>query len=185
MARTISWSNRLHEIRERLERSKIETWSRQDLEDLFQIRRAAAQMLMKAIGGIQNIGGKHFVERGQLLEFLERSIASDDLSTTVQSLKLEAGPTPRPKRLTFALPSALRHVMVDDLPDHILLEPCKLTIHGKDSEEIIESLYLLAQAMQNDLGTVQARLDPLVGIAEASDFAGLFERLLANVQKRA
>ncbi len=161
MPKPISWSNRMHEIRERVSRSKLQSWSRRDLENLFEIKRASAQSLMKAIGGIQNIGGTHLVDRDNLLEFLERSIGSDDLSATVQQSLQESGPAPKPKRLTFSLPLELRSVMAADLPPEICLEPGRLTIEGVNSVAIIESLYLLAQAMQNDLDTVQEMLDPL------------------------
>jgi len=160
MPKPISWSYRMHEIRERVARSKLQSWSRRDLENLFELKRASAQSLMKAIGGIQNIGGTHLIDRDTLLDFLERSIASEDLSVTVQQSKLESGPAPKPKRLTFSLPPELRSVMAADLPEAIRLEPGCLTITGCDSVAVIESLYLLAQAMQNDLDTVQQLLDP-------------------------
>ena len=161
MPKPISWSNRLHEIREHVERSRIQTWRRRDLESLFEIKRAAAQMLMRTIGGVQNVGGTHLVDRETLMEFLDRSLASEDLSTTVHALRLEAGPAPQPQPLTFALPEDLRCVMADDLPAHIQLTPGQLVITGENAEEIIEGLYLLAQALQNDLSTIQNMLDPL------------------------
>jgi len=160
VSKPISWSYRIHEIRTRVEHSKLQSWSRRDLEDLFAVRRASAQSLMKTIGGIQNIGGTHLVDRDALTEFLDRSIASDNLSATVQERRIESGPVPRPKRLTFSLPPELRTVMVADLPVCIQLDPGRLTITGVGSVEILESLYLLAQAMQNDIDSVQQRLDP-------------------------
>lgn len=176
MPKPISWSYRIHEIRDRVARSKLQSWGRRDLENLFEIKRASAQSLMKAIGGIQNIGGTHLIERDALLEFLERSIASDDLSTTVQQSRLESGPAPKPKRLTFSLPPELRSVMAADLPATIRLESGRLTVEGADSVAILESLYLLAQAMQNDLNTVQQMLDPppQPPLVEDDDLRNLF-----------
>jgi len=161
MPKPISWSNRLHEIRDSVRRSKVQTWSRRNLEDLFQVKRASAQSLMKAIGGIQNIGGTHLVDRVALQQFLEHAIETEDLSFTVQQSKLNSGPVPKSRRLGFALPVEMRSIMVDDLPKAIRLEPGRLTIEGADAEAIIESLYVLAQAMQNDLYTVQMMLDPV------------------------
>ncbi|WP_420239749.1 hypothetical protein ACOBR2_09345 [Telmatobacter bradus] len=161
MPKPISWSNRMHEIRDRVRRSKVQTWNRRDLENLFLVKRASAQSLMKAIGGIQNIGGTHLVDRVVLLQFLERAIGAEDLSLSVQQSKLNSGPVPKPRRLTFSLPAEMRSIMVDDLPETIRLEPGRLTIEGEDAEAIIESLYMLAQAMQNDLYTVQVMLDPV------------------------
>lgn len=179
MPKPISWSYRMHEIRDHVARSKIQSWSRRDLENLFEVKRASAQSLMKAIGGIQNIGGTHLIDRDELLEFLERSIASDDLSATVQKSRLESGPAPRPKRITFSLPPELRTVMAPDLPASIRLEPGRLTIEGSDSVAVIESLYLLAQVMQNDMDTVQQMLDPLPQAppVEDDDLRSLFRDL--------
>lgn len=160
MPKPISWSYRLHEIRERVARSRVQSWSRRDIENLFEVKRAAAQGLMKTVGGVQVIGGTHFVDRDALLAFLERSIASDNLSETVQQQKLEAGPAPRPRRVVFSLPPELRTVMAADLPETIRLEPGRLTVEGADGLAIIEQLYLLAQALQNDLDSVQQQLDP-------------------------
>lgn len=159
MSKPISWSNRLHEIRDRVRRSKLQSWNRREIEALFEIKRASAQNLMKAIGGLHNVGGTHLVDSEAILAFLERSIASENLSKTVQESRLDAGPAPRPQRITFTLPPELRSVMSDDLPANISFEPGRLTITGADSVEVIEGLYLLAQAMQNDLVSIQARLD--------------------------
>lgn len=161
MPKPISWSYRIHEIHERVERSKLQSWSRRDLEEVFEVKRASAQSLMKAVGSIQNIGGTHLVDRSALLEFLDRSIHADNLSETVQKSRLESGPAPKnPQKLTFSLPPELRTIMAADLPERIQLAPGRLTITGQDSIEIVESLYLLAQAMQNDLDSVQSQLDP-------------------------
>jgi hypothetical protein len=50
MPRPVKWSRDLHLLRERAAHSRTETWSRQDLERLFNIGRASTQSLMKAIG---------------------------------------------------------------------------------------------------------------------------------------
>ena len=63
MARPVKWSRDLYPIRERATHARTETWSRKDIEELFGVGRATAQILMKAIGEIQPVGGAHFVER--------------------------------------------------------------------------------------------------------------------------
>jgi hypothetical protein len=50
--RPAKWSCDLHPIPERATHSKTETWSRKDIERMFDIGRATAQTLMKAIGEI-------------------------------------------------------------------------------------------------------------------------------------
>src|ERR1035438_7096825 len=84
---------------------------------LFEVKRASAQTLMKAIGGIQNVGGTHLVDREVLLEFLDQTIAADDVSGAVRSRREEAAPPPQPKRMKFSLPGELKSVMAADLHD--------------------------------------------------------------------
>ena len=182
MPKPVSWSYRTYEIRERVQHSKTQTWARRDIEDLFEVKRATAQTLMKAIGGVQNIGGTHLLDREALLEFLEQTIAADDVSVAVRSRRQEAAPSPQPRRLTISLPNDLKSVMAADLPSNIELSPGRLTISGKGSEGIINDLYLLAQAMQNDLGSIQARLDPMPERKEVGDPE--LRRLFASLARR-
>ena len=76
MARPVKWTHNLHLLRERVTRSRTETWSRADLEALFEVGRVTAQTLMKAIGQVQVVGGAHFVERSALLDFLDKILAA-------------------------------------------------------------------------------------------------------------
>jgi hypothetical protein len=50
--------------------------------------------------------------------------------------------------------------MLKDLPQHISLSPGRLEITADSAVAMLESLALLAQAMQNDLTQVQAVLEP-------------------------
>jgi hypothetical protein len=72
--------------------------------------------------------------------------------------------------------------MAADLPSNIELSPGRLTISGKGSEGIINDLYLLAQAMQNDLGSIQAWLDPIPERKEVGDPE--LRRLFASLARR-
>jgi hypothetical protein len=49
--------------------------------------------------------------------------------------------------------------MARHLPPAIQFQPGSLVITGADSTEILEHLCLLAQALQNDLATIQTMLD--------------------------
>jgi hypothetical protein len=182
MPKPVSWSYRAHEVRERVRHSKTQTWTRRDIEDLFEVKRASAQTLMKAIGGIQNVGGTHLVDREVLLEFLDQTIAADDVSGAVRSRREEAAPPPQPKRMKFSLPGELKSVMAANLPENIELVPGRLSISGRGSEEIIEALYLLAQALQNDLGTIQGLLDPLPERPQVAD--NELRKLFADLEMR-
>ena len=162
MARPVKWSRDLHLIRERASHSRTETWGRIDIERLFEVGRATAQTLMKAIGEVQPVGGAHFVERASLVSFLDAMINAPDFHEAFRARMREADAPPSSKPLRVALPHDLRSVIVRDLPSNISLSQGRLEIRAESTADILESLALLAQAMQNDLGQVQAIVDPPV-----------------------
>jgi hypothetical protein len=169
MPRPVKWSRDLHLIRERADRSRTETWSRQDIERLFDIGRASAQNLMKAIGMVQSVGGAHFIERTSLLAFLEAMIEAPSVEEALRLRLLEADAAPTPKPLRIALPTDLRNVMLRDLPSHIQLSPGRIEITGDSAISILESLALLARAMQNDLSQIVTLLEPPVAPPPTDD----------------
>ena len=134
-----------------------------DIEQLFGVGRATAQTLMRAIGEVQPVGGAHFVERSSLLSFLDAMIEAPNFDQALRSRVREADVPPSPKPLRIALPADLRSIMFRDLPANISLTPGRLEITAPSAEAMLESLALLAQAMQNDLDSVRAKLDPPVG----------------------
>ncbi len=163
MARPVKWSRDVHPIRERAARSRTETWSRQDIEQLFGIGRASAQNLMKAIGEVQAVGGTHFVDRASLLNFLDQMVAADSVDEALRSKHESAGPVPRPSTLRLSLPDDLRRVTLRDLPESVVLNVGEVRVTGANAEQVLEGLIVLAQVMQNDLDSVRMRLDPPCG----------------------
>ena len=185
MAKTISWADRAYSIRERVSRSTTQTWRRRDLENLFEIKRASAQNLMKLIGNVQSIGSTHFLDRASLLQFLDEVVAADHITDAVAHRHLVAEPPPSRKgqrALKLSLPRDLRSVMARDLPSNIQLSAGTLLIRGGDAMDIVRSLHLIAQAFQNDLDTMQSLLDPPVPQPHVDDeeIRSMFERLRAD-----
>ena len=161
MARPVKWSRDLHTIRDRATRSRTETWSRVDLEQLFGVGRATAQMLMKAIGEIQSVGGAHFVERSSLLSFLNVILEAPSVEEGLRTRMLEAAPAPKSKPLRVSLPSDLRSARLPDLPPNITLASGRLEINASTAVSMLESLVALAMVMQNDLERFRAVIEPL------------------------
>jgi hypothetical protein len=182
MARTVSWRYRIPEIRQRVQNSVVETWTRRDFETVFEIKRAAAQLLMKAVGEIHNVGGTYAIDRPALLAFLETLEKSEDLEAARREKLLLAEPVPRPQFLNNTLSEDLRSVMVRDLPPEITLEPGRLEITGANAEQIVERLWLLAAAMQNDLDTAAASLNPPPAPRRIEDED--LKALFANLRER-
>ena len=185
MAKTISWSDRAYNIRERVSRSSLQTWRRRDIEDLFEVKRASAQNLMRLVGNVQSIGSTHFLDRSALLLFLDEVVAADRVSEAGAKRLGVTEPTPSRrsrKMLRFALPRELRSVMAKDLPSNIEVSAGSLRIRGADAMEIVRSLHLVAQALQNDLDTMQSLLDPPVPQPQVDDseIRSMFERLRAD-----
>jgi hypothetical protein len=150
-----------------------------DIEELFGVGRATAQTLMRAIGEVQPIGGAHFVERSSLLSFLDAMIDAPDFDLALRSRVLEADAPPSPKPLRIALPLDLRSVLLRELPANITLSQGRLEITADSTVVMLESLALLAQAMQNDLAQVQAVLDPpaIPPYVEDDDLRAFLEEL--------
>lgn len=185
MAKTISWSDRAYSIRERVSRSSLQTWRRRDIESLFEVKRASAQNLMKLIGNVQSLGSTHFLDRSSLLLFLDEAVAADRVSEAVARRQLVVEPPPSHrsrKMLRFSLPRDLRSVMAKDLPVNIELSSGLLAIRGKNATDIVRSLHLVAQALQNDLDTMQSLLDPPIPQPQVDDseIRSMFERLRAD-----
>ncbi len=159
MARPVKWARDLHLLRGRAARSRVETWSRQDLEQLFGVGRATSQTLMKAIGEVQSVGGAHFVDRPSLLAFLDSMIKAPSVDEAMRARLATAEPVPRPKALKVSLPADLRNAMLPDLPANITLEPGRLEIRAENAVGMLESLLALAMVMRNDLDRFQDLLE--------------------------
>ena len=186
MARPVKWSRDLHAIRERAVHSRTETWSRVDVERLFNVGRATAQTLMKAIGEIQTVGAAHFIDRPSLLGFLNAMIDAPSVDEALRTRILKADPPPKPKTMRISLPGDLRNAMMPDLPPNIILGPGRLEIMAETAEAMLESLMVLALIMQNDLDRFAAALQPPPDLrpVEDEDMRRLFERLRADEQTR-
>jgi hypothetical protein len=180
--RPVKWSRDLHPLRERASRSQTETWGRKDIERLFDVGRATAQTLMKAIGAVQTVGAAHFVERSSLLAFLDRMILAPSIEEAFRQRVREAEAPPAPKSLKVSLPHDLRIVTLRDLPENIRVSSGRLEITAGSAVAMLESLALLAQAMQNDLEQVRSALEPPVSPPQVEDQE--LQSFLAGIRSR-
>jgi hypothetical protein len=99
--------------------SSTETWSRADIENLFNVGRATAQSLTRAIGKVQTVAGAHFVHRSNLLEFLNALIEAPPVEETLRARLQNAHAPPRRRSLKVPLPQDLKSATVRDLPDRL------------------------------------------------------------------
>ena len=160
MPRPVKWAADLHLIRERAGASRIETWSRADIENLFSVGRASAQTLMKAIGQLQTVGSAHFTDKAALLAFLDALDAAPSPEEGVRVRLADAEPAPKRKALKVSLPEGLRQAMLPDLPSNISLSAGRLEITAQTAVGMLESLLTLALVMQNDLDRFRLVIEP-------------------------
>jgi hypothetical protein len=187
LAKTISWAPRAPEIRNHVEHSTRQTWRRPDIERLFEVRRATAQTLMKLIGELHLVGSTHVLDRSSLVAFLDEVLAAPTVTEGVRRRWLAVEPAPDGRglrQLPTSLPPELHSIMARDLPPGITFAPGLLQISGATSVEILENLLLLAQALQNDLASVEALLDPPPAPqpVEDNELRSLFDRLRQDEQ---
>jgi hypothetical protein len=131
--------------------SKLETWDRKAIENLFDVRRVSAQSLMRAIGELSNVAGAHLTARASLLEFLDYVLAADDPELAVRvRIDTAAAPPPQKKGFMLPVPDEYKSVRLANLPKSIVVRPGELTIRGAHAFEILQSLAVLARALEND-----------------------------------
>jgi hypothetical protein len=179
MARTVRWRNQIASLQDLVRNSVVETYTREDLERVFGVKRAAAQQLMKAIGEVTNLGGKYVVSRPSVLNFLESMGQAEDIESAVRTRIQEAEPVPRPRFLKNTLPVELRSIMLRDVPEGISIAQGRIEITGGNAAEVTERLLALAMVMQNDFESVAQVLDPPSAPpqVDADDLREMFARL--------
>jgi hypothetical protein len=187
LARPVKWIARLHEIRQRVLNSKIETWDRQAIENLFDVRRVTAQSLMRAIGELSNVAGAHLTSRASLLDFVDHVLAADDMDLAVRTRIDTAAAAPSQKKgLRLPIPDELRSVRLADLPKQIKIAPGLLTIEGAGAFEILTHLAVLARALDNDLDSFVMAWNraPLPSCDSPVDIDSMFAELEAMEPSR-
>ena len=158
VAKTVPWENRAQELRNCVNDSPTETWTRKDIMDLFEVRSTAAKKIIRAVGQVHKIGTSYFVEREDLLALLEKTTKRQSVTAEFRRNLLQFQP-PRRRPITFTLDDQHRVTRADDLPTNIRLEPGYLEIRGADSDDILRSLKLLISALENDFEGVSSCWD--------------------------
>jgi hypothetical protein len=182
MARKLKWRHDLHVITKKVRSSRIETWTRIDIEDLFDVSRPSAQRIMRAIGGIEPLGTLHTISRPSLLAYLESLLQADDLELAHRERVSNFAPPPRRKIISVSVPPELRSIMVNELPPEIHIGVGRVEVTGKNIEQIVERLVLLGLALQNDLPTAVDMLSPpkLVPNPVDAELRSMFDDLRAR-----
>jgi hypothetical protein len=183
MARPVKWISRLHEIRERVVHSKIETWDRKALENLFDVRRVTAQNLMRAIGELSNVAGAHLTTRASLLSFLDYVLAADEMELAVRA-KIDTAVAAPPQKKGFILPvpEEYKAVRLAGLPQSIVIDRGQLTIRGAHAFEILQDLAVLARALENDVDSFVQAWNPAPEPLEREPEPGEMDLMMKDLE---
>ena len=123
-------------------------------EQIFRVRRRRAIQLMHQFGGYQS-GRTFFIERVKLLRSLRRMARGDYEWELARRTKLVAE-IERTKKLLpgrqvqIVVPAEVAEQKLADLPAGVHLQPGELRIEFNGTEELLQRLYELSQAILND-----------------------------------
>ena len=148
MPRPISWLPRLHHIQQQVRDSVRSHYERKDLETLFELQPRAAQLLLELLPTLA-IGRSRLVEREALEAFLAAIHAAEDPSSVIESLRSQK-PAKSRKRPHTLIQRDLSPVTLDALPANLSLRRGHLEIDFNTVEELAETLYTLARAIETD-----------------------------------
>lgn len=158
MARPITWLERVPEIRRSVADSVRSHYTRRELEALFQVQQGAASRLLEIVPTLK-VNGSYLAEREGLLAFLDRISETDDVTTLMRRLKAEKrAPSRRSVRTMVRRDTA--PVSLAGMPDTLKLERGRMEINFETIEELVQTLYVLARILDDDLEEVARLYEP-------------------------
>lgn len=162
MARPKPWFPQIAKIINVLEASEDSSFTRADIEEVFQIRRSAAVALMKVAGNAAHAActAKATVSRENLLSYLRYSPEAQDAmqeltrrANLAHKLKA-AGEDAKLKAVVLPVTSADEWCTLQDLPN-VSIEPGMLRVAFSDPKELMADLWRLCKAAGGDWGAFE------------------------------
>jgi len=178
MARPITWLPRLHEIRRSVADSVRSHYTRKELEALFQIQQGAASRLLEIVPTLK-INGSYLAEREGMLAFLDKVQETDDVTTLMRRLRAEKNSPPR-RAVRQMVRRDTSPVSLAGLPDSLRLTRGHLKIKFETLEDLVNTLYLLARILDDDLEAFAEKYEPIrtkTVNEEAEDVRRMFAEL--------
>lgn len=178
MARPITWLPRLHEIRRSVAESVRSHYTRAELEALFQVQQGAASRLMEVIPTLK-VNGSYLAEREGILTFLDHVAEADDVTTLMRRLRAEKK-APARRSVRNMIRRDHPAASLAGMPDALRVERGRLAISFGTMEELVNTLYILARILDDDLDEFADRYEPHkenVANEEAEDLRRMFAEL--------
>jgi hypothetical protein len=179
MPRPLSWLPRLAAITRRVQNSVRSHYDRKDLETLFELQPRAAQLLLEALPTTE-VGRAHLVEREALLRFLDGMRETDNTAAYMEQVRRQKAAVSRKKPRTL-IRRDLEPVRLASLPESVTLSRCRLEVSFRTLEDLAQSLYALAQAIDAD-GDEMARLYEIQPPAQPPGEADELATMLADLE---
>lgn len=182
MARPISWLPRLKDIQRSVAESVRSHYTRRDIENLFEIQPATANRLMEALP-TQKVGTGLLVEREVLAKFLEDVQLSADVDAVIKSWRQRKS-VPSRRALRSLVRRDLPQLAIGSLPANVTLEKGRVQVTFGTLDELVESLFILAQVLNDDLEEFSRRYEEQKtrDNADSKDIRRLFEKLERDEQ---
>ena len=158
------WLVRLPDILRDLQKMHVPVVDRAAVETLFGVRRRRAIQMMGEFGGFQS-GRTFLVDRAALIlhlsllaegsEFEHEHRRRNHLSHELAAIRQRA----QAARVFIPVSPDVRQTRLANLPGGVLLERGKLVVLFEGSDDLLQKLFALSQALANDFGILQAFLD--------------------------
>jgi hypothetical protein len=180
MPRPLTWLPRLHEIRRSVNNSSRSHYTRKELENLFQLQPRAALKLLELLPTTA-VGTSHLVEREALANFLDQVHAAEIPSTAIESIRSHKPGVSRRKIRTLVRRDN-DPVTLASLPSNLVLSTGHLEVSFNTIEELAQSMYALARAIEADGDELARRFEKPTAHLEESDsedFASMMKELEA------
>lgn len=159
MARPITWLPRLHEIRRSVADSVRSHYTRAELEALFQIQQGAASRLMEVIPTLK-VNSGYLAEREGLLSFLDKVAEAEDVTNLMRGLRAEKN-APSRRSVRRMVRRDTSPVSLAGTPDTLRLARGHLEINFETMEELVNTLYMLARILDDDLEEFAHQYEPV------------------------
>lgn len=133
-------------------------YTRRELEALFQIQQGAASRLLEIVPTLK-VNGSYLAEREGLLAFLDKVSDAEDVTTLMRRLRAEKN-APSRRSVRRMVRRDTSPVSLAGLPETIRLARGHLEIKFETMEGFVETLYLLARILDDDLEEFAHQYEP-------------------------
>lgn len=158
-----SWIHRIPEILEALGNIETDLFDRQQIEQLFDLRRTAANDLLRRMGAVR-VGNSYTISRRLLVARLKQAMRHPDyqveidrrLSVARQIGNFRRALAGRAKvEITKKDQQLLAQRSVASLPATVRIEPGRLELSCADMDDLLRQLLAVIQAIDSDYDRIQ------------------------------